>query len=209
VIHPPVDTAYYSPGAPDDGGYYLAAGALVPYKRTDLVVEAFRGMDQKLLVVGGGPDFDRLASNAPANVEFIGWVDREMLRHYYRGCKALIFAGVEDFGIIPVEAHACGKPVIAYCRGGIRDSVIGPSVENAGQFEEFRSGLFFDRQSVEDIRKAIRVFEGMEFDPAAIRDHAARFSKERFISEIDEFLNEAVGLFREQGKFQLEERLTK
>lgn len=207
VIHPPVDTDYFTPGADDDKGYYLAAGALVPYKKIDLVIEAFRGIGEKLVVAGEGPDFCKLVNDAPKNVEFTGWVDRETLRDYYRGCRALIFPGVEDFGIMPVEAQACGKPVIAFAEGGIKDTVVGPSVEDAKRYGGFISGLFFKDQSVEDIRRAVKAFSSIRFDPVAIRDHAVRFSKERFFSEINEFFTEAVGLFRKQGKLKLEERL--
>ena len=209
VIYPPVDTQYYTPGGGGNEDYYLAAGALVPYKKIDLVIEAFRGLDEKLIVVGDGPELPRLANIASRNVKFIGWVDRETLRDYYRGCKALIFPGVEDFGIIPVEAQACGKPVIAYAEGGITDTVIGPSLEEAQGYSGFKSGLFFRNQTIGEIRRALKIFPSINFDPSAIREHAARFSKERFFSEINEFLNEAVGLFKNQGKFKLEERLVR
>jgi len=207
VIFPPVDTEFYTPGPSGNEDYFLLAGAMVPYKKGEIVVEAFRTLDEKLVVTGDGPELPRLANMASRNIKFTGWVDRETLRDYYRGCKALIFPGVEDFGIIPVEAQACGKPVIAYAEGGIRDTVIGPSLEEAQGYDGFKSGLFFRIQSAEEIRRAIRIFKSLDFDPDAIRNHAAAFSKERFFSEINEFFNEAVGLFKNQGKLKLEERL--
>jgi len=207
VIFPPVDVEYYTPGPSDKEGYYLLAGAMVPYKRGDIVIEAFRNMKEKLVVTGEGPELSRLANLKSKNIEFTGWIDRETLREYYRGCKAIIFPGVEDFGIVPVEAQACGKPVIAYNVGGINDTVVGPTVSTAKDHDGFKSGLFFTHQSPEAIKEAVRVFESLQFDSAAIREHVLRFSKECFYREINEFFNEAVGLFREQGKLKLEERL--
>ena len=207
VIHPPVDTEYFTPGRNQNDGYYLVAGALVPYKRINLVIEAFRGSKEELVVIGDGPDFGRLVNNAPENVKFTGWVDRETLREYYRGCKALVFPGVEDFGIVPVEAQSCGKPVIAFAEGGIDDTVIGPLVDKIDGFDGFKSGLFFKNQTVEDIRKALKAFPTLSFDSQEIRRHAARFSRENFFIQMNELLAEAVGLFRKQGKVKLEERL--
>ncbi len=207
VIHPPVDTKYYTPGVNKDGDYYLLGGALVPYKRADLAIEAFRGIPEKLVVTGDGPDFYRLANNAPENVRFTGWIDRETLRDCYRGCKALLFPGVEDFGIVPVEAQACGKPVIAFGQGGIFDTVIGPYSDETDRFEGFKSGIFFRTQSSEAIQEALRVFESSSFDSTAIRDHALNFSKEKFMARINGFLEESIGIFRKDGKKTLEKRL--
>jgi len=207
VIFPPVDTEFYTPGPSSSEGYFLLAGAMVPYKKGEIVVEAFRELDKKLVVTGDGPELPRLANMATKNIEFTGWLDREGLRDYYRGCKALIFPGVEDFGIIPVEAQACGKPVIAYREGGIEDTVVGPIIDDISTYDGFKSGIFFKRQTVDDIRGAVNAFSKIEFDSQAIREHVLRFSKERFFREINDFLNEAVGIFREQGKLKLEERL--
>ncbi len=207
VIFPPVDTDFYTPGPSGRRGYFLLAGAMVPYKKGDIVIEAFKGLEEKLIVTGDGPELIRLANMASKNVEFTGWIDRETLRDYYRGCRALIFPGVEDFGIIPVEAQSCGKPVIAYAEGGIKDTVIGPFVDEIDRFDGFKSGLFFRNQSAEDVTKALRVFSNLSFDSEEIRKHATRFSKENFFCQMNELLNEAVSLFRKQGKVKLEERL--
>ncbi|MEE9553626.1 MAG: glycosyltransferase [candidate division Zixibacteria bacterium] len=207
VIHPPVDTNFYTPESSKEESYFLLAGAMVPYKKGEIVIEAFRGVGEKLIVTGDGPELPRLANMASKNVEFTGWIDRETLRKYYQGCRALIFPGVEDFGIIPVEAQACGKPVIAYGKGGILDTVKAPDLENAGQFDGFKSGLFFNKQTPEEIRRAVKVFSSMEFDHEAIRNHTVGFSNERFYKEMNVFLNESVGIFRKQGKVKLEERL--
>ncbi len=208
VIHPPVDTEYFTPGRDKNDGYYLVAGALVPYKRIDLVIEAFRNSSEELVVIGDGPDFARLVNNAPANVKFTGWIDRETLREYYRGCRALIFPGVEDFGIVPVEAQSCGKPVIAYAEGGIKDTVIGPLVDEIDRFDGFKSGLFFKKQTVDEITAALKAFSTLNFDSEKIRSHAVKFSRDNFFAQMNEFLTEAVSLFRNQGKVKLEEQLT-
>jgi glycosyltransferase involved in cell wall biosynthesis len=207
VIHPPVDTKYFTPGRGRNDGFYLVAGALVPYKRIDLVIEAFRGLREELVVIGDGPDFVRLVNAAPANVKFTGWVDRETLREYYRSCKALIFPGVEDFGIVPVEAQSCGRPVIAFAGGGIKDTVTAPLVDEIDRFDGFKSGLFFKNQTVEDITNALKAFSKLSFDAEEISKQAARFSKENFFTRMNELLTDAVGLFRRQGKIKLEERL--
>ncbi len=207
VIFPPVDTDFYTPGPSSRQGYFLLAGALVPYKKGEIVIEAFRELDEKLVVTGDGPELIPLANMASKNVEFTGWIDRETLREYYRGCKALIFPGVEDFGIVPVEAQSCGKPVIAYGEGGINDTVIAPFVDEIDRFGGFKSGLFFKNQTAEDIRMALKVFPTLSFDSPEIHKHAARFSREKFFAQMNELLTEGVGLFRKQGKFKLEERL--
>ncbi len=209
VIHPPVDTDYFTPGGKNDGEYYLMAGALVPYKRVDLAIEAFRNFPDELVVTGDGPDFMRLVNNAPSNVRFTGWIDRETLREYYRGCKALLFPGVEDFGIVPVEAQACGKPVIAFGEGGIFDTVIGPYADQADNYDGFKSGIFFKSRTSRAIRDAIRKFESSAFDFASIREHALKFSKARFFREFNAFLEESVGIFRNSGKEMIERRLMK
>ena len=207
VIHPPVDTEFYTPGQSDNEGYFLLSGAMVPYKKGEIAIEAFREIDERLVVTGDGPELPRLANMASKNVEFTGWVDKQALRDFYRGCKALIFPGVEDFGIVPVEAMACGKPVIAYGEGGILDTVVAPTIETADKFDGFKSGLFFNKQTPAEIRRTVKKFSSMEFDSEAIRNHALGFSNERFYKEMSEFLNESVSLFRNQGKLKLEERI--
>jgi glycosyltransferase involved in cell wall biosynthesis len=206
VIYPPVDVDYYTPGSTDEGEYYLVAGALVPYKKVDLVIEAFRGLDRKLVVIGDGPDFSRLVNTAPANVSFTGWVDRETLRDYCRGCKALIFPGVEDFGIVPVEVQACGKPVIAFGEGGALETVRGSFVDEFHASDNLQSGILLRSQTTEAVRKAVEVIESREFDPLSIRKNVLRFSGKRFFDELNGFLMEIIGYFRREGKFQLEER---
>jgi glycosyltransferase involved in cell wall biosynthesis len=209
VIYPPVDTDYFTPGQTRNNDYFLTVSAIVPYKKINLVVEAFRGLKEKLVVVGDGPELFKLVNMSPENVTFTGWIDRENLREYYRNCKALIFPGVEDFGIAPVEVQACGKPVIAFCEGGVRDTVYGPVIDDLDSFDGTITGLFFKHQTVEAIKESIEAFSKITFDGDDIRNNALRFSNKNFYSQIKDFLTEAVSIFRQQGKINLEARLIK
>lgn len=176
VVNPPVDLETFRlPPAGTKRGPYLFVSQLVHYKRPDLVIEAFRGLDQQLLVVGEGEEAEALARNLPPNVTMLGRVPTEELPGLYGSARALIFPGEEDFGIVPVEAMSCGTPVIAYGRGGILDSVT-----------DGVSGLFFEKQGIEDIREAVLRFEreAFRFDPVRISAMAQRFSAERFRREI-------------------------
>lgn len=207
VIFPPVDTQFYTPGPSTRRNYFLLAGAMVPYKKGDIVIEAFNELGIKLVVTGEGPEKSRLSKIAKSNIEFTGWIDRETLRDYYRGCEALIFPGIEDFGIVPVEAQACGKPVIAFGEGGLLDTVKGPTVKKYEDFEGFKSGLFFTEQTAASIKSAIEVFGKMEFDTDSIVEHARGFSKENFSSSIGEFISKAHHNFKDGGKSGLEESM--
>jgi glycosyltransferase involved in cell wall biosynthesis len=123
VIYPPVNTDQFTVSEKDDG-YYLIVSALVPYKRVDLAIEAFNKCGEKLLVVGSGPEREKLEKIANKNIEFLGWQSGESLAKFYAGCRALIFPGVEDFGIVPLEAMASGKPVVAFGEGGALETVV-------------------------------------------------------------------------------------
>lgn len=169
IIHPPVDLDAFQPISTPSRDYYLCVSELVRYKRIDLAIEAMRGMDARLLVVGDGEQAKELRKEAPPNVEFRGRVDMETLRALYAGARALIFPGEEDFGIVPVEAMASGTPVIALGSGGARDSVV-----------EGVTGLFFRERSVAAIREAMRSFEAAHFDTGQIVEHARGFSADRF-----------------------------
>jgi glycosyltransferase involved in cell wall biosynthesis len=205
IVFPPVDTEFYTPGTGTGKGYFLLAGAMVPYKKGEIVIEAFRKLGEKLIVTGDGPELDRLKHMAAPNIEFTGWIDKNKLRDYYRGCRALIFPGVEDFGIIPVEAQACGKPVIAYGEGGVLDTVTGPTIDNYKEHDGFKSGLFFPEQSPESIRKAVEIFRQMEFDSDSIIRHAGKFSKAIFTKSMSELILNSYEHFRKSGKKGLEE----
>jgi len=174
VVHPPVAVADFAPAPADEiGDHYLWAGELAPYKRPDLAVEAFRRMGRKLVMIGG-PDKTRAALQAKAGdgVTLLGKVDFATLRHHLARARALIFPGEEDFGIVPVEAMASGRPVVAYGRGGARDTVI-----------DGETGLLFDEQSVEGLIGAVERFErelAGNVDPARLVAHAARFDEAAF-----------------------------
>jgi glycosyltransferase involved in cell wall biosynthesis len=171
VLHPPVNLERYRPIANPAGDYYLMISELVPYKRADIAVEAFRGTDRQLIIAGGGSEFLRLKKIAPPNVRFIGRVTDAELQTLYANCKALLFPGEEDFGIVPLEAMASGRPVIAYGAGGVLETVI-----------ENKTGLFFHTQDSNALAQTISEFEAREgsFDPVAIRSHAETFSEETF-----------------------------
>ncbi len=180
VIYPPVDTDFFTP-AGDPQEFYLAVSRLVPYKRLDVVVAAFNLLERPLVVVGDGPERRRLQAMAHPHVQFAGEVSETALRGYYRRCRALVFAGEEDFGIVPVEAQACGRPVIAYGRGGVLESVL-PGI----------TGFFFQEQTVDAVVAAVRASDAVEFDRASIRHHAEQFSAHRFEDEVTAFLASVI-----------------
>lgn len=182
VIYPPCDVDRFSPSERIDD-YYLFVGRLVDYKRADLAIKACSLKGARLLVVGDGPEIGKLKSMASRNVEFLGWVDDSELSGIYSRCKALIFPGEEDFGIVPVEAQAAGRPVIAYGKGGALETVI-PN----------ETGVFFYESSMESLSSAIREFEKMEdkFDSKKIVDNARQFSKQIFLRRFAEFMQQCV-----------------
>ncbi|SDL66851.1 glycosyltransferase [Maricaulis salignorans] len=178
VIHPPVDIAAFSPVEPQErGDYYLWLGELAPYKRPDIAIDAFRQSGRKLKVIGG-PDkaVAHLQKSAGTTVEFLGKTDFDTLRHHLSRCKALIFPGEEDFGIVPVEALASGRPVIGFNRGGVRDTVT-----------DGQTGILYDDPSAAGLNAAIDRFEtsGLDScDTAAFTDAAANFTEDRFTKEM-------------------------
>jgi glycosyltransferase involved in cell wall biosynthesis len=174
VIYPPVNTGMFQL-ATDKDGYYLAFSRLVPYKRIDLIVQAFANTPRKLLVIGDGPEMAKLQGMATANIEFLGFQDNQQVTLLMQKAKALVFAALEDFGIIPVEAQACGTPVICLNQGGTAETVI-----------HGKTGIHFPTQTVAAIRQAVDEFEAQQdqFDPQQISQFAQRFSVERFRAEI-------------------------
>jgi len=188
VIYPPVDTEFFTPGGERED-VSLVVSALVPYKRVDLVVEAFQRLRRRLWVVGRGPEESRLRERAPEWVEFKGWVAPETLREYYRRSRALVFAGVEDFGIAPLEAQACGTPVVAYGRGGVLESVRGIRPGDSGRRAPEPTGIFFDEQTPGAVADAVRALERMAVEPASLREHALTFGRERYRREMAEAIS--------------------
>ena len=179
VIYPPVYVDKFDIGAIKED-FYLTASRMVPYKRIPLIIEAFSSMpDRKLVVIGDGPEFEKAKAKAGANVELLGYKDDLVLKNYMQRARAFVFAAEEDFGIAPVEAQACGTPVLAYGRGAVRETVV-----------DGVTGLFFDEQSVPSIVNAVMRFEAdpTRFSPAEIRKNAERFSSARFKKEFLEFV---------------------
>jgi len=187
VIYPPVDVERFQLGEPREPGYYLIVSALVPYKRIDLAVEVFNAIRVPLKIAGDGPLRRSLQRRAQANIEFLGWVDDPMLAVLYAGCQALIFPGEEDFGIVPLEAQASGRPVIAYGKGGALETIVPLNGSDAAP----PTGIFFTEQTARSLIAAVRLFEENRhhFDSAAIRQQACRFSRERFKAQISDYIS--------------------
>ena len=169
VVHPPVDCGFFSEGKYCKKEYYLFAGQLIPYKRPDLALEACRKLGRKLVFVGTGSMEKELKKRAGHDVEFAGRVSGEKLRQYYAEARALLFPGIEDFGIVPLEAQAAGTPVIAFGAGGALETV-----------QANKTGLFFDRADAETLAQAILEFENRIWDDAPCRTRAAEFSPSVF-----------------------------
>lgn len=187
IIYPPVDIQAF-PLTTTKEDFYLTASRMVPYKRIDLIVEAFSQMqERRLVVIGDGPEFDKIKAKAGPNVQLLGYQPFSVLREHMQRARAFVFAAEEDFGIVPVEAQACGTPVIAYGRGGALETVI-----------EGQTGVFFDQQSVASLQAAVERFEQTPFNPQLIRKNAERFSVERFRSEFKYFVDMALSKFRDK-----------
>jgi len=183
VIYPPVDLDTFAPGGKKDN-YYLTASRMVPYKKVDLIVEAFSEMpDRKLVVIGEGPDFQKIKSKAGKNIELLGFQSNAILKEYMQRAQAFVYAAEEDFGIVTVEAQACGTPVIAFGRGGSLETVV-----------DGKTGIFFYRQTTEDIRAAVQRFENSRdaFSPQELKKNSERFGRERFKQEFKQFIDTAM-----------------
>jgi len=171
VVYPPVDTRRCTPGGtPASADFDLIVSAMVPYKRIDLAVAAYTRLGYPLKIVGIGSKLPELQAVAGRNIAFLGWQSDEAILALYRNCRLLVFPGEEDFGIVPLEAQSCGRPVVAYGRGGALETV-----------QDGVSGLFFDEQTQESLLNAIEACAAREWDPQAIRQHAERFSVANFV----------------------------
>lgn len=178
VIYPPVDVNNFTLNINKED-FYVAASRMVPYKKIKTIVEAFNQMpDKKLYVIGDGPDFKAIKKIAKSNIELLGFVDSTKLIGYLQKAKAFVFAAEEDFGIIPVEAQACGTPVIGFGKGGLNETVINN-----------KTGVLFYKQTPKDIVDAVNHFESLSLSTEEIRKNAERFSKERFEEEMLNFVN--------------------
>lgn len=192
VIYPPVALDAFTVGE-KKADFYLTASRLVPYKKIDLIVRAFAQMpDQRLIVIGDGPDFEKIKGMTPSNVTLLGYQSFEVLLTHLQQAKAFIFAAEEDFGIAPLEAQACGTPVIAYGKGGALETIQGlPNRPSP-------TGLFFREQSEKAIVEAVTQFEGLvqPILPSDCRQNAMRFSQERFCEQFTDFVSLAMASFR-------------
>ncbi|MBA2446484.1 MAG: glycosyltransferase [Chloroflexi bacterium] len=187
IIYPPVDTGRFAANR-SAGDYYLTVARLVPYRRIDLVVDAFSQLGLPVKIVGDGRDRARLQSRARPNVEFLGRVGDEALADLYAGCRGYLFVGEEDFGIAPVEAQAAGRPVVAYAAGGALDTVI-----------DGQTGVLFHAQTPAAVADAVRRLEGCSFDTARIRANAERFSTRVFQERLAHFVQDAWTTWRSHG----------
>jgi glycosyltransferase involved in cell wall biosynthesis len=185
VIYPPVDTTAFELKENKED-FYLTASRLVPYKKIDLIVEAFASMPEKrLVVIGDGPDAEKIKQKATANIQLLGYQPFGVLKDHMQRAKAFIFAAEEDFGIVPIEAQACGTPVIAYGKGGALETVVGLGSETP-------TGVFFEEQTITSLRGAVETFEHNlhRFDPKMTRQNALRFGVERFKQAFSTFVEE-------------------
>jgi glycosyltransferase involved in cell wall biosynthesis len=186
VIFPPVDVQRYNVGT-KTGDFYLVVSRLNPYKRIELAVEAFNRMGLPLKIIGSGPFLGALKNLARPNISFLGRLEDREVADCYASCKALIFPGIEDFGIVPLEANAAGRPVIAFKGGGALDTIV-----------EGVNGLFFQQGTAESLVEAVKSFENgkYNFQPLEIRAHALGFDKEIFKTKIEKYISGKYGEFR-------------
>lgn len=179
IIYPPVDINRFAPAAVTED-YYLFVGRLVPYRRIDVLIEAFNKLDRPLVIAGNGRDRQRLEDLAGPSVTFLGYVPEEELPDLFARCRAFVFPGEEDFGIAPIQAMASGRPVIAYAGGGVLETVVPGT------------GALFAEQSVDAMIKVVEEFNDASLDPAQIRAHAEKFDTSRFRENLMDFIEEKV-----------------
>jgi glycosyltransferase involved in cell wall biosynthesis len=187
VVHPPVDVARFRADLPRED-YFLVLSALVPYKRVEIAVRAFGELRLPLVVAGRGPERAHLERIAGPNIRFEGWLAEESVADLLGRARGLVFPGIEDFGIVPLEAMASGCPVIALRAGGALETV----VERGGTLPP--TGLFFDSQDAASLADAVRRFRSEDFDPAALRAHALRFDRSVFRERVLRLLREEEAL---------------
>ncbi|MGG4105614.1 glycosyltransferase [Paenibacillus lautus] len=181
IIFPPVEVSRFSvkEGEPED--YFLVVSRLVSYKKIDLAIEACTQSGKRLIVIGDGPDRPRLEQLAGDTITFLGRRSDEDVVRYMQNCKALIFPGIEDFGITPLEVNACGRPIIAYYGGGALDTIVAE-----------QTGLYFEQQSIDSLVKTINRFDQYDWDPQYIRQHAEQFSEHIFIERMQSIIESSL-----------------
>ena len=181
IVYPPVDTVFFQPAEIPAGTHFLIVSALVPYKRIELAMEACERVGASLRIIGDGPDRRRLEAGAGQKVEFLGRLADEDVREEYRKALAVILPGEEDFGIVPVEAHACGRPVVALARGGAVETVVRDE-----------NGVLFEEPTVGALVTALERAGSRRFDPIKIRASADRFTRERHLHRMREVIDETI-----------------
>lgn len=191
VIHPPVRCKLFNISDVDED-YFLVLSRLVEYKRIDLAVKTFNELGLPLVIIGDGPERERLESMSNNNIKFLGRQSDEVIKEYYSKCRAFIFPGEEDFGITPLEAQASGRPVIAFGKGGALETVV-----------EGKTGVFFKEQRVESLINAIKEFEKIDFDKEFIRAHSEKFDEEIFKNKILNFIKEKSIEFKNNKKWMV------
>jgi len=195
VIYPPVDVERFTLQENKED-FYFTASRMVPYKRIDLIVEAFSQMpDKKLVVIGDGSEMAKIKAKAGRNIEILGYQPDEVMQDYMRRAKAFVFAAEEDFGITPVEAQASGTPVIAFGKGGVLETIRPYGEKNA-------TGVFFAEQTAESLIKAVRHFDKIQESilPLDCRENALKFSGERFHNELDKYIKTKWNEFNERKR---------
>ena len=181
IVYPPVDTVFYCPAASTPASHFLIVSALVPYKRVELAMSACEQIGAGLRIVGDGPDRRRLEARAGRHVEFLGRLTDEQIRDEYRGALAVVLPGEEDFGIVPVEAHACGRPVVALGRGGALETVI-----------DGENGVLFGEPEVGALAAALDRVAKLQLDPARIRTSAERFARHHHVRQMRDVIDETL-----------------
>jgi glycosyltransferase involved in cell wall biosynthesis len=188
VIHPPVNVDLFHPNGSPPEDFYLVVSRLVAYKRIDVAIEAANLLKRRLIIVGEGPQRQRLEQLAGPTVEFRGWLSNEEIADLYARCRGFLFPGLEDFGIAPVEAQASGRPVIAYGRGGALDTVISGA-----------TGVFFEEQTAAAMARAITAFEQLRWDPARCRRNAERFARNLFKARLSRAIERQLEIAKGAG----------
>ena len=206
IIYPPVDCSYFTTGT-SCGNFYLMVSPLAPNKRVDIAIKAFNKLGIPIKIIGSGQEEEKLRKLAGKNIELMGWQSDEVVRKHYVNCKALIFPGVEDFGIVPLEAQACGKPVIAYGYGGVLDTIV-PFNSNKLKPQEGNeeignaTGMFFYDQNSDSLLQAVELFENSPgvFNKEKIRKHAESFDRPIFKENIKNYIEREYNEFRKDPK---------